>query len=61
LNSLPMIRSMTSVDDAVSAIEANRGKVLRPKPSIPGVGWLAYCQDTEGNTFGLMQDDPLAK
>jgi len=21
----------------------------------PGVGWLAYCKDTEGNIFGMMQ------
>jgi predicted enzyme related to lactoylglutathione lyase len=27
---------------------------------IPGVGWLAYCKDTEGNIFGLMQADPKA-
>jgi predicted enzyme related to lactoylglutathione lyase len=27
---------------------------------IPGVGWLAYCKDTEGNVFGIMQDDPQA-
>jgi predicted enzyme related to lactoylglutathione lyase len=29
--------------------------------AIPGVGYLAYCQDTEGNTFGIMQADPSAK
>lgn len=49
-----------SVDKAVSAVEAQGGKVLRPKRAIPGVGWLAYCQDTEGNTFGVMQSDPSA-
>jgi predicted enzyme related to lactoylglutathione lyase len=49
-----------SVDEAVAAIEANGGKVLRPKSALPGVGWLAYCVDTEGTTFGLMEDDPNA-
>jgi uncharacterized protein len=29
--------------------------------AIPGVGYLVYCQDTEGNTFGMMQADPAAK
>jgi hypothetical protein len=28
---------------------------------IPGVGYFAYCQDTEGNTFGIMQEDKSAK
>jgi predicted enzyme related to lactoylglutathione lyase len=27
----------------------------------PGVGWLAYCRDPEGNPFGLMQADAEAK
>ena len=27
---------------------------------VPGVGWLAYCKDTEGNVFGMMQTDPTA-
>ena len=29
--------------------------------AIPGVGWLAYCKDTEGHIFGMMQNDPSAK
>jgi hypothetical protein len=24
---------------------------------ISGVGWLVYCKDTEGNIFGMMQED----
>jgi predicted enzyme related to lactoylglutathione lyase len=28
--------------------------------AIPGVGWLAYCADSEGNTFGIMQADERA-
>lgn len=34
--------------------------VAVPKMAIKGVGWLAYCKDTEGNLFGLMCDDPSA-
>ena len=49
-----------SVDDYVTKIEASGGKILRPKSAVPGVGWLAYCQDTEGNTFGIMQSDTAA-
>ena len=29
--------------------------------AIPGIGWLAYCLDTEGNTFGVMEADEKAK
>jgi predicted enzyme related to lactoylglutathione lyase len=36
------------------------GKVVQPKMPVPGWGYLAICQDTEGNTFGLWQDDQNA-
>ena len=36
------------------------GVVALPKMAILGVGWLAYCKDTESNIFGLMQTDPSA-
>ncbi len=32
-----------------------------PKTTLPGVGYLAYCQDTEGNVFGVMQEDRSAR
>jgi uncharacterized protein len=32
-----------------------------PKSVIPGIGYFAYCQDTEGNTFGILQPDATAK
>jgi len=32
-----------------------------PKDAIPGVGWFAYCKDTEGNMFGIMEADESAK
>lgn len=50
-----------SVDEYVRKITAAGGKVLQPKMAIPGVGWYATCQDTEGNAFGIMHDDPSAK
>ena len=27
---------------------------------VPSMGWFAICQDTEGNEFGLWQNDPNA-
>jgi predicted enzyme related to lactoylglutathione lyase len=28
--------------------------------SVPNMGWFALCKDTEGNEFGLWQNDPSA-
>jgi predicted enzyme related to lactoylglutathione lyase len=53
--------SVASVDVFVEKITAAGGKVAAPKMAVPGVGWFAYCSDTEGNVFGIMQDDPSAK
>ena len=55
------ILDVASADDTTAAIEANGGKVVVPKMPIPGVGYVAYCQDTEGNIFGIMQDDPTVQ
>ena len=53
---------MTEAIDATSeAILANGGTVALPKMAVPGVGWLAYFKDTEGNLFGVMQNDPNAQ
>ena len=49
-----------SVDDAIARITANGGTLAVPKMPIPGVGYLAYCMDTEGNMFGIMQPDTNA-
>jgi hypothetical protein len=27
---------------------------------VPGMGWFSVCKDTEGNEFGLWQNDPNA-
>ena len=54
------IIDVTALDETVAAVNANGGTLLEGPMPIPGVGYLAYCQDTEGNAFGLMQDDPNA-
>jgi predicted enzyme related to lactoylglutathione lyase len=46
-----------SVDDYAKQVQKGGGTVEMPKMAIPGIGWLAYCKDTEGNIFGLMQPD----
>ena len=37
------------VDEYVKKIESAGGKILAPKMVIPGVGYMAYFQDPEGN------------
>ena len=49
-----------ALDETLREVEKQGGRILMPRMAIPGVGWLAYCQDTEGNAFGLMQADPKA-
>jgi predicted enzyme related to lactoylglutathione lyase len=49
------------VDEYIEKIVNAGGKVTQPKMSIPGVGYASYLQDTEGNTFGIMQNDPKAQ
>jgi len=50
-----------NVDASVQSALDNGGQIALPKMPIPGMGWLAYCKDTEGNIFGMMQGDPNAK
>jgi predicted enzyme related to lactoylglutathione lyase len=50
-----------SLDATSEAILANGGTVALPKMPVPTVGWLAYFKDTEGNIFGVMQEDSNAK
>ena len=52
---------VASLDAILKTIESKGGKTVVPKMAIPGIGWLAYCLDTEGNTFGVMEADEKAK
>ena len=37
------------------------GIVITPKHAVPGVGYMVYFKDPEGNVFGLMEEDPSAQ
>jgi predicted enzyme related to lactoylglutathione lyase len=50
-----------SVDEFAKKITDSGGKIVVEKMAIPGVGYIAYCEDTEGNVFGIMEEDPSAK
>lgn len=51
---------VASVDTMVQKISLLGGLVVLPKMAIPGIGWLAYGKDPQGNIFGIMQRDPGA-
>jgi predicted enzyme related to lactoylglutathione lyase len=52
---------VASVDESFAAAIRLGGTEALPKMPIPGVGWLAYAKDTEGNIFGLMTPDKNAR
>lgn len=47
------------VDEALKRVAAAGGKVIRDKQPLEGVGFEAFCEDTEGNVFSLMHDEGL--
>jgi predicted enzyme related to lactoylglutathione lyase len=51
---------VASVDAYAEKVTKLGGKA-QPKTPVPGLGWTAMCTDTEGNSFGLWQDDKNAK
>ena len=52
--------SVDDIDTALAAVEAANGSRLTDRMPIPGVGWSAFFQDTEGNRVGMFQADPDA-
>jgi uncharacterized protein len=50
-----------SADKSLATVESSGGTAVVPKMPVPGVGWLVYCKDPEGNIFGIMQADPSVK
>jgi predicted enzyme related to lactoylglutathione lyase len=50
-----------SVEEYALKVEKLGGKVVQPKMTVPGWGYLAICFDTEDNMFGLWQEDKNTK
>jgi predicted enzyme related to lactoylglutathione lyase len=50
--------SVENIDDILAKIETAGGTVATHKMDVPGVGWLAYRKDPEGNIFGVLQPAP---
>jgi uncharacterized protein len=50
-----------NIDAAITKAQSLGSQIVVPKMPVPGVGWLVYCKDTEGNIFGMMQASPEAR
>ena len=46
--------------DASAAKVGELGGKSEEKMPVPGMGWFSRCEDTEGNSFGLWQNDTSA-
>jgi len=51
---------VANVDASLATVAQAGGVCVVPQMAIPGVGWLAYCKDTEGHIFGIMHMDTAA-
>jgi hypothetical protein len=56
-DSTAAVYDVASVDEAATRVVACGGSIREPKQTLPGVGFLVACRDTEGNTFCLLQPD----
>ena len=50
-----------SVTRFMAKVKKLGGDICKPKTAVPGMGYLAICQDTEKNTFALWEANPKAK
>jgi predicted enzyme related to lactoylglutathione lyase len=53
--------SVPSVAKYIAKIEKLGGSVCKPKTAVPGMGYLAICNDTENNTFAIWEMNAKAK
>lgn len=60
VNAFVITVDVDDIDDAVARGKAAGGSVALPKMPVPGIGWLAYLKDPDGNIFGMMQADTAA-
>jgi len=52
--------NVSDVDEFVKKAENLGAKVLMAKQPVPGMGWFAQLNDTEGNVFAIWQTDANA-
>lgn len=48
------------IDAYIVRVAAAGGEIVVPKMAVPGMGWLAYFKDPDGNIHGMFQEDSTA-
>lgn len=61
VNAYVCTTDVKAIDESIALLNKLGGSVVVPKMAVPGIGWLVYAKDTEGNIFGMMQNDPAAR
>ncbi len=51
---------VSSLEEYMAKVAEKGGEVISEKMTIPGYGYFAYCKDTEGNVFGIIESDESA-
>ena len=41
-------------------IAQSSGHLVQSRTPVPGIGFIAHCMDTEGNSFAIMERDGSA-
>lgn len=60
VNAFVCTADVPSLDDVLARLEGLGGRIALPRMAVPGIGWLAYVKDPDGNIMGAMQSDPAA-
>jgi predicted enzyme related to lactoylglutathione lyase len=60
VNAYVCTAEVDSLDESLAKAGTLGAMIAVPKMPIPGVGWLAYVKDPDGNLVGMMQNDPAA-
>jgi predicted enzyme related to lactoylglutathione lyase len=56
-NAFVITVDVENLDASMAEAQGGAAMLCVPKMAIPGVGWLAYFKDPDGNIFGMMQMD----
>jgi predicted enzyme related to lactoylglutathione lyase len=55
LSSVVNTIGVENIEETLAQVAAAGGSIVMPVEKIPQVGFLAYCKDTEGIVFGVLQ------
>lgn len=51
---------VVALDNALLRVVEAGGVIIHSRSTIPGIGFVAYCRDSESNPFGLIELDDQA-